>query len=127
MKEYIFKVLISLLCVISPIQEAIFSVGFLIFVDLILGLTASFKNEIKFSSIRLKNTAVKLLVYNLLLIASFISEKYLVEWIPFTKICSSFLVMIEITSIGENFQKITGISFIKYIKKYINDYLKKGK
>ena len=76
---------------------------------------------------QLENTAVKLLVYNLLLIASFISEKYLVEWIPFTKICSSFLVMIEITSIGENFQKITGISFIKYIKKYINDYLKKGK
>jgi len=127
MKEYIVKFLISLLCVVSPIQEAIFSIGFLIIADLMMGLLASRKKKVKFTSTRLKNTAVKLLVYNILLISSFICQTYLVEWIPFTKICLSFLAIIELTSIGENFNSITGISFVKYIKQYINNHLTKGK
>ena len=115
--------LLSILVVLSPIQEAIFAIGFLILADLIMGLIASYKNNIEITSKRLKNTGVKLLVYNLLLISSLVCENYLVKWIPFIKICLTFLCIVEFKSIGENFQKITGLPFIKYIKSYINNKL----
>lgn len=127
MKEFIYKALISVLAILSPIQESILCIGVLIFIDLIMGIVASYKTDIPLTSKRLKNTAVKMLVYNLLLIASFISETYLAQWIPFTKICLSFLALVEISSIGENFHKITGLSFIKYLREQINRYLDKGK
>lgn len=115
--------LLSILVVLSPIQEAILGIGFLIFADLIMGLVASYKNNIPITSKRLKNTGVKLLIYNLLLISSLVCEKYLVTWLPFIKICLTFLCIVEFKSIGENFQKITGLPLIKYIKSYIDKQL----
>lgn len=127
MKTMFIKAILSILAILSPIEEAIVCIGVLIFIDLILGILAAYKLNKDITSTRLKNTAVKLLVYNLLLIASFISEKYLVSWLPFTKICLSFLAIVEITSIGENFQKITGLSFIKYLTEQLDKHLNKGK
>lgn len=127
MKTMFIKAILSILAILSPIEEAIVCIGVLIFIDLILGILAAYKLNKAITSTRLKNTAVKLLVYNLLLIASFISEKYLVSWLPFTKICLSFLAIVEITSIGENFQKITGLSFIKYLTEQLDKHLNKGK
>ena len=117
----------SLIAILAPIQSAIFAIGVLVGIDLIMGILASRKIGIKFSSRKLKDTAVKLLVYNLLLIAGFVSETYMVDWIPFVKIVLSFLAVVEVTSIGENFQKISGLPFIKYLKEQINLYLNKGK
>lgn len=117
----------SLIAILAPIQSAIFAIGVLVGIDLIMGILASRKIGIKFSSRKLKDTAVKLLVYNLLLIAGFVSETYMVDWIPFVKIVLSFLAVVEVTSIGENFQKISGLPFIKYLKDQINLYLNKGK
>jgi len=122
------KTIISTVIVLlAPIQDAIFAIGFLVAVDLIMGITASYKTGVKLKSSRLKNTAVKMLIYNLLLISSFIAETYLAPWIPFTKIALSFLAIVEISSMGENFQKITGMSFTKYLKDYLNEKLNSTK
>ena len=91
------------------------------------GRWESYKTGVKLKSSRLKNTAVKMLIYNLLLISSFIAETYLAPWIPFTKIALSFLALVEISSMGENFQKITGMSFTKYLKDYLNEKLNSTK
>jgi len=122
-KTVILKISIVVFSFLSPIQEQIIAVGFLITVDLIMGLIASLSSGEKFTSARLKNTAVKMLVYNLLLISGFVSEIYLIPFLPMTKISLAFLGAIEIASLGESFQKITGKSFIKYIKSYINENL----
>tara|TARA_R100000951_G_scaffold46300_1_gene39329 strand:+ start:304 stop:690 length:387 start_codon:yes stop_codon:yes gene_type:complete len=126
-KTIISNLLIVTISLLSPLQESMLAIGFLISVDLILGLTASRVNKVKITSLRLKNTCVKMLVYNLLLISSFVCEKFLMPFIPITKISLAFLGTIEITSLGESFQKITGISFIKYVKKYINERLNNTK
>ena len=112
---------------LAPLQESIIAIGFLIAVDLLMGLIASYRNNIALTSSRLKNTAVKMLVYNLLLISSFVCESFLIPFIPMTKIALAFLGTVEITSLGESFQKITGISFIKYVKTYINERLNNTK
>ena len=87
------------------------------------GVAAAYKKGESIKSERLKNTAVKMLVYNLLLMSSFIAETYLTPWIPFTNITLSFLAIVEVKSLGENFHNITGINFIIYLKSYLNNKL----
>lgn len=123
MTDLITKTSLAILTILAPIQTAILSVGFLIIVDLITGVIAAFKRGEVIKSDRLKNTAVKMLVYNLLLISSFIAETYLTPWIPFTNIALSFLAIVEVKSLGENFQDITGANFVTYLKSYINNKL----
>lgn len=123
MKTYIINFLISVITVLAPLQESVLAIGFLIFTDLIMGLISSYRKNIPITSKRLKNTGVKLLVYNLLLISGFVAENYLVNWIPFIKISLTFLCLVEIKSIGENFTSITGLPFTKYLKDKINNYL----
>ena len=126
-KTILIKISIAVVSLLAPLQESIIAIGFLITVDLIMGLIASYRNNIALTSSRLKNTAVKMLVYNLLLISSFVCESFLIPFIPMTKIALAFLGTVEITSLGESFQKITGISFIKYVKTYINERLNNTK
>ena len=123
MIDLITKIGLAILAILAPIQTAILGVGFLITADLITGIVAAYKRGELIRSERLKNTAVKMLVYNLLLTSSFIAETYLTPWIPFTNVALSFLAIIEVKSLGENFQSITGISFVTYLKSYLNNKL----
>ena len=123
MIDLITKTGLAILAILAPIQTAILGVGFLIVADLITGIVAAYKRGESIRSERLKNTAVKMLVYNLLLTSSFIAETYLTPWIPFTNVALSFLAIIEVKSLGENFQSITGISFVTYLKSYLNNKL----
>ena len=123
MIDLITKTGLAILAILAPIQTAILGVGFLIVADLITGIVAAYKRGEPIRSERLKNTAVKMLVYNLLLTSSFIAETYLTPWIPFTNVALSFLAIIEVKSLGENFQSITGISFVTYLKSYLNNKL----
>ena len=127
MYDLIIKISLSVLAILAPIQTAILGVGFLIVADLITGIVAAYKRGEPIRSERLKNTAVKMLVYNLLLTSSFIAETYLTPWIPFTNVALSFLAIIEVKSLGENFQSITGISFVTYLKSYLNNKLNSPK
>ncbi len=113
------------LSVLAPITEAMITCGVLIVSDLIMGLIAAYKNNEKIESKKLKNTVVKMLVYQLLIISAFIAEKYMAPFIPLTKITLSFIAIVEFSSLAENFQKITGLPFIKYIRRLIDDKLNK--
>jgi hypothetical protein len=123
MIDLLTKIALAILAILAPIQASILAVGFLIMADLITGLAAAYKKGESIKSERLKNTAVKMLVYNLLLMSSFIAETYLTPWIPFTNITLSFLAIVELKSLGENFHNITGINFIIYLKSYLNNKL----
>ncbi len=123
MIDLLTKIALAILAILAPIQASILAVGFLIVADLITGIAAAYKRGESIKSQRLKNTAVKMLVYNLLLMSSFIAETYLTPWIPFTNITLSFLAIVEVKSLGENFHNITGINFIIYLKSYLNNKL----
>lgn len=127
MQEILIKLLVVSVAIFLPIYPALLGMGFLIFADLIMGLVASYKLKIPFTSSRLKNTGVKMLIYNLLIISCFIAQTYLTTFIPFLNIGLAFLSVVEITSISESFQKITGLSFLKFVKKYINEKLNNPK
>ena len=125
MKNTISQILLSTTAVLAPIQPAMIAIGVLIAIDLVMGIIAAYKSGEKIQSKKLKFTAVKLLIYNLLLISGFVAETFLAPWIPFTKIALGFLATVEITSIGESFQAISGLSFLRYVKHFINEKLNK--
>ena len=108
-----------------PIQEILLGVGVLIFIDLILGIMAARKEGEKITSNKLSQTLIKMFVYHLLIISAFLIEQLLVSYIPFLQLTLVFLSVTEFTSISENFTRISGINFIKFIRTRLNEYLKK--
>lgn len=125
MIEYVKSFLLSLIIVISPIKEAVFAILFLIFVDLIFRLLAVRKEGIKFELKKLESTIIKTIIYNLLLSVCFISEKYLVNFIPLVKVCLSFVVYLELNSISKSFEVLTGLSFIKFLREWVKNQIHK--
>jgi phage-related holin len=123
MKQYIINLILAAIAVISPIKEALLVVGFLIAVDLILGIYAAIKNDIKIESRKLKHTVVKILVYQIVIISAFLCENYLAKAIPFINITLGYIAITEFKSIAENMGKINKQNFLKYLKTYINDRL----
>ena len=109
----------------TPIGPALLAMGCIISIDLILGLMAANKTGVKITSNKLSQTLIKSLVYMLLIIASFIITTTLVAWLPLVQITLSFLAITEFLSLAENFQKITGLSFVKYLKNAIEHKMKK--
>ena len=109
----------------TPIGPALLAMGCIIGIDLILGLMAARKNGIKITSNKMSQTLIKALVYMLLIIASFIITTTLAAWLPLVQITLSFLAIVEFTSLAENFQKITGLPFVKYLRDKINNNMKK--
>lgn len=120
MKTFLYNLLIALVAILAPLKTSVIAMGFLIMSDLLMGLIASKRLKIPITSKKLKNTGVKMLVYNLLILCGYITELYLVTFIPFTQLCLIFLAVVEVKSIAENFQRITGLPFVKYITKWIN-------
>jgi hypothetical protein len=127
MKQYIFNIGLATLAVLAPLQTAIIGCGFLILMDLLFAIIAAVKNGEKIESKKLKVTVVKMFVYQLFLISGFIAETYLSSYVPFVKIILTYLSSVEILSISENFQKITGLPILKWIKEQIMAKLNKGK
>lgn len=127
MKDFLFNLGLATLAVLAPIETAMIACGFLIMMDLLFALIAAKKNGEKIESSKLKITAIKMLVYNLFLISGFIAETYLSSYVPFVKIIVTYLSSVEIFSISESFQKITGLPILKYIKEQIMNKLNKGK
>jgi len=52
-------------------------------------------------------------IYNLVILASYLLETFIVNEIPFLKIIAGFIAITEIKSILENFNKIYGIDLFR--------------
>ncbi|WP_299434384.1 phage holin family protein [uncultured Aquimarina sp.] len=102
-----------LLTILSPINGVMMTMVFLILVDFITGSYASYKRKIPISSERIGNTISKFFIYNLVILASFLLETFIVDEVPFLKIIAGFVAITEIKSILENFNKIYGIDLFK--------------
>jgi len=122
-KLYYFFGLIMVL--LTPIEGALIAIGVLIGIDFTFGLIAAAKSKVKITSKKMSQSIIKMFVYQLLIIASFITMTYLIPWFPLVKITIAFIGMTEFLSIGESFQRITGLEFVKYIKDYLMRHIKK--
>ncbi|OED45607.1 hypothetical protein AB832_01340 [Flavobacteriaceae bacterium (ex Bugula neritina AB1)] len=111
--DKIMSLLFWLFTILSPVNGVMMTMVFLILVDFITGSYASYKHKIPISSQRIGNTISKFFIYNLVILASFLLEKFIVDEIPFLKIIAGFIAVAEIKSILENFNKIYGVDLFK--------------
>lgn len=115
-KEKALSLLLSLVAVLAPVKSTLIAVGVLIVADLITGLVASAKKKEPITSAGLRRTVTKMFVYQLAVISGFIAEKYLIgDLMPVTKIVSGMIGIVELKSIFENLNIVSGENLLKQI------------
>lgn len=121
MKEFFYKLLLSVLAVFAPIKSLIFSIGFVAFMDLLTGIMAAKQRGEKIESAKSRRTIVKLLGYQMAIITGFVIEKYMVDnSLPITKIIAGAISTVELQSVLENLQAVTGVDFWEKFKNLLN-------
>jgi len=118
---------IAAIAFLAPIQAAMIAVGLLIAIDTIFGIIAAVKSREQIQSRKFARVLIKLLAYQLLIVSAHLAQSFLSPLIPFVNITLVYVAISEFMSIGENFSKITGSNFIKYLKDILNKYLNKAK
>lgn len=100
---------------LAPISNVMFAVLFLIFVDLITGLSASIKEKQHITSSALSRTIAKILIYLTTIIVAFVVNKYLLVGFdfPVDSIVSGFIAITEMKSIMENLNRLSHKSVLK--------------
>lgn len=116
LKLFATKMFIASLAVFAPIRGMIIAVLVLILVDLITGVWAAYKRKEAIKSAWMRRTVSKLLVYEIAIMMSFITQTYLCgDLIPMASIAAGLIGMTELKSILENLSSISGEDLIKQI------------
>ena len=103
----------SLTAFFLPITWAIISVIVVVLIDTITGVMSAGKDSIKnIKSRKLSNVVSKLIYYLFAIILCQIATLFIDDSIPFVKLCLVAVMLIEVKSIDENFQKTFGFSFV---------------
>lgn len=100
---------------LAPIATVIFAVLFLIFVDMVTGILASFKEKQRITSSAMSRTIAKTFVYCTTIIVTYVVHKYLLVGFdfPVESIVSGFIALTEMKSILENMDRISNHSVLK--------------
>jgi hypothetical protein len=130
MKTKILLLCSSFLAVLSPIKPLIYVAILSILIDTGFGIWRSVKKGgwKAFKSRRLSHTISKSFLYSLAIIFVFLVEKYVasdlvahfisIELI-LTKAVALFCVFVEVMSINENYESVTGKNILKSLKNFV--------
>lgn len=108
MLEILKKLGLVVLTILAPVQAAVVTVFGLVLLDCVTGVLAARKQGIPITSSKLKDSVIKMLVYQAAIILAFIIEKYLSPGIPLTNMASSYVGLVELLSLNENIEVISG-------------------
>lgn len=116
--EWWLKAIFWCITILYPIAGIVSVIYILIIIDFIIGVWAA-TNSNSFHPAKMWNTVRKLFLYQLVILAGFLIETYIIDGIiPLNKIVSGFIAMIELKSIFYNFNKIFGIDLWKEVKEW---------
>lgn len=121
---FVQQLILIIVTFFAPLIPAMIAILLLVIIDTITAIIAAHKSNEAITSKKFGGSVTKLLVYQLLIISAHLCEKFLFPQVAFVKITLAFLATTEFISISENFQKTTGLSFIKYIKKFLDEKLR---
>lgn len=111
-----------------PIQPLLILVGFMILLDTATGLWKANRLGERITSHKLSRIISKMVLYQVGVITFFVLEKYLLSeliqhfvTVPFflTKVVAVVFVGIELQSMNENIEAVTGINFFGKFKKML--------
>lgn len=121
----------SVLSFLAPLQGLLVAVGFAIILDTFTGIFKAVKlgGRIALKSRKLSDIASKVLLYNTAVLSVYIIDHFLLSgfmkhWFSadylFTKIIALVLVVIELTSVKENFEAVYRKDLWKLLKSIIS-------
>lgn len=115
-KQYGLKLMGVILLVFAPMKSVLITVIVLTAIDLLSGVIAAKKRGELITSAGLKRTIIKLFVYELVVLLSYLTEQYLTgDLVPLVKILAGFIGITELKSVLENLEDITGIPILKML------------
>jgi uncharacterized membrane protein len=123
---FIFKLNIVALAItyliafLSPIKWFLIAIGFFVVADLVTGILAAKKAGTKIESKKMFRTVPKYIAYAIAIIAAHALELLFFPDFPATKMVSGLIAFIEIKSLDENLEKITGHSLFGAIIDKLN-------
>lgn len=120
MKNYLFSFLVSLVAVFTPVVPTLLTVGALIMIDFFVGIWRAYKMKETITSRKMGNTISKMFLYQAMVLSIFLLETFiLTDILPLTKIAAGLISIVEIKSIDESVEKVTGVGIWKRIVKIL--------
>ena len=100
------------------------AVGIMVFIDWVTGTLAAKKAGEKIRSNGYRNTVIKGILYGAGIVVGLILQLVLMqllglESLPIVEAVSTFILYVEVKSIGENIEKGTGTKLSKLLTKYL--------
>ena len=105
--------LLSIAAIFAPIQGLLGATAFMVISDLVTGVMAAKKRGEKITSSGLRRTVSKLFIYELAIMFAFIAEHFMSSILPFVKMASAMVSVVELKSIYENLNVIGGCDLLK--------------
>jgi hypothetical protein len=106
--DFIFT---AILGVLTPVAPIIYTLTFIIICDFIFGIYRAYKCKEEITSRKMAQTLPKLLLYNVIIIALFLVDKYVMNTgIGLEKVAATLMILIEMKSVDESFKIIFGYS-----------------
>ena len=130
MKQTTLAIFASLFTVLAPVQPLVLVAILAIFIDTIFGVWRSVKKNgwTSFKSRRLSDTLGKAALYSGGIVFTFLIEKFIagdiiahfisVELIM-TKFVAFFCVIVEVKSINESYESVTGKNILAAMRKFV--------
>lgn len=120
MKNILYGLYVSLIAIFSPVVPLMLTIGFLIGLDFIVGLYRAWKLKEQITSRKMGNTISKMLLYQATILSLYVFEVYILgSTLPVSKIGAGLISVVEIKSIDESVEKMTGTGVWKRIVKII--------
>lgn len=121
MTKYLDYVWISLLSFIMPIVAIANTILLLVVVDMLFAVYTAHKLNQPITSRKLSQTIPKVILYNLFILCMYYFDKNLLEsGLHLEKVAGTFISIVEIKSIDENFVKVFGYSLWGKLKNVIS-------
>jgi hypothetical protein len=112
--------LVSLVSILAPIKGMLLTVGFLVFMDTITGVLAARKKNIPIKSARLRDMVSKSLIYMSAILVFYLAETQLLGGaLPLSKIVAGSIASVELMSLVENYNVLTGTNLFDSLKKVL--------
>lgn len=104
----------SIASIFVPIKAMAIAALCITILDLILGVSAALKQKLPITSSGLKQTLIKIFVYEMALILGFIIQTYLMQnSMPLTNLIATLIGCTELKSVAENLEIISGQPFLQ--------------
>ena len=101
----------AVLGVLAPVAPIIYTLTFVIVCDFIFGIYRAYKCKEQITSRKMAQSLPKLFLYNAIIIALFLVDKYVMNTgIGLEKVGATLMLLVEMKSVDESFNTIFGYS-----------------